>query len=194
MSWLSGVRPLPALAMSFALVFVLGGGFALAAMTGVFGSGGSGLGEDPILLARDADGPELDNGMAMCMDWESWIASSDVFAFDGTVKSIEIRDVPNEFEPGYQEYFVTFDVNEWYRGGEGDEVSVWFSSLWLAESDMIIEADDAELVRTGTRLLVSGGSRTGGAALEDPVAGTMCGNTKFYSSETAGEWSEAFAG
>lgn len=192
MGWFAGLRPLPALAMTFALVFVIGGGLVTASAAGLFGSGGPAIGEDPELIARDAEPPL---GLAgMCLDWNSWVADSNVFAFDGTVKSIEIRDVPNEFEPGYQEYLVTFDVDRWFRGGEGDEVSVWFNSLWLAESDMIMEPDDAELVRTGTRLLVSGAPRDAGASSDDLVAGTMCGMTKFHTPELADDWAEVFAG
>ena len=182
--WSRG-RALPALAMSFALVLVLGGGMVLASAMGLFG--GTTPGNDPGLLASDQTGPGMS---AMCIEvYSPETIVHRTFAFDGTVRNIEIKDVPGgELDGGFQEYWVTFDVHRWYAGGEGDEASVWMNSRWIVESDTI--GPENEPFGLGSRLLVSGEPRDG--ATGDPLAWTACGFTKVHTPELADEWAGAF--
>lgn len=84
------------------------------------------------------------------------------FAFDGTVTAI---GPARSNRPGVELPLagVTFRVNEWFRGGSGD---------------------------TGTRLLVSGEPRWGGAALDAAIA-WACGFTRYHDPHTAAEWAAA---
>jgi hypothetical protein len=110
------------------------------------------------------------------------------FAFDGTVLSIESRRDPQlevEEEKDPRVPWVTFSVHRWYRGGSGDEVGVWVEFLNVESSAGTIRAEP------GTRLLVAGEPRWGGAPLDDAIA-WPCGFTQPYSAEAAAEWEAAF--
>lgn len=109
------------------------------------------------------------------------------FAFDGTVVSIELRRDPKlqlEEEEDSRIPWVTFSVHRWYRGGSGDEVGVWVESLNIETSAGTIRGDP------GTRLLVAGEPRWGGAPLDDAIA-WPCGFTQPYTPEAAAEWEAA---
>ena len=48
------------------------------------------------------------------------------FAFEGTVVGIETRVDPKLPDRDQERSWVTFQVHRWFRGGTGDEVSIWF--------------------------------------------------------------------
>jgi hypothetical protein len=110
------------------------------------------------------------------------------FAFDGTVRSIELRRDPKlelEGEEDPRIPWVTFSVHRWYRGGSGDEVGVWIEFLNVETSEGTIRAE------RGTRLLVAGEPRWGGAPLKDAIA-WPCGFTQPYARAAADRWEAAF--
>jgi len=89
-------------------------------------------------------------------------------AFDGTVSAVSDDEV-------------TFAVNEWFKGGSGDEITLEGATALGGFSSV---GDAAIGVSTGERLLVSG---DGGFAW-------TCGFTKPYSAALAAEWKAALAG
>jgi hypothetical protein len=101
------------------------------------------------------------------------------WAFDGTLADLVDVDAPIGSEAE-----ATFTVHEWYRGGSGDTVTVAFG---LGTADQLTTRPTP-----GTRLLVTGEPRYGGAALDDPVA-WGCGFTQTWSESVAAEWRSAFA-
>lgn len=112
------------------------------------------------------------------------------FAFDGTVVSIDLRQDPQlevEEEDDSRVPWVSFSVHRWYRGGSGDEVGVWIENLNIETSAGTITAEP------GTRLLVAGEPRWGGAPLDDAIA-WPCGFTQPYMPEVAAEWEAALGG
>jgi hypothetical protein len=86
-------------------------------------------------------------------------------AFDGTVQSVE----------GDQ---VTFTVQQWFRGGEGDTVTL------TSATGGAITPDAGAPLTPGARLLVAG---DGGFAW-------ACGFTQPYDEVVAADWAEALAG
>jgi hypothetical protein len=92
------------------------------------------------------------------------------WAFDGTVIAIADRTA-------------TFSVNQWYKGGEQDEVTVDYEQGTLSEF--------APPVVAGARMLVTGEPRWGGQPLDDPVA-WGCGFTQPWSSDGATQWAVVF--
>jgi len=109
------------------------------------------------------------------------------FAFDGVVVAIggSVSDRGGEGDlelPG-----VTFDVREWFAGGSDSIVTVDLQDPGSESSDL---SESGDAYGIGSRLLVSGESRWGGAALESPVAWS-CGFTRYYDSATANAWREA---
>ncbi|UER54311.1 hypothetical protein HJG43_06910 [Kineosporiaceae bacterium SCSIO 59966] len=78
---------------------------------------------------------------------------------------------------------VTFRVLEWFRGGDAARITVAMPSSGQVDS----ASDEALTYGVGTRLLVSGEPRWGGAALDDPVA-WLCGFTRSYDDATAAQW------
>jgi hypothetical protein len=105
------------------------------------------------------------------------------FAFDGTVVSI---GKPPSTAEGADPYVpVLFHVNRWFRAGHGDQVTVGMFPPGLTTS----VANAAYGI--GSRLLVSGGARYGGAALNDPIS-WACGFTRWYTEADAHVWERAF--
>lgn len=81
------------------------------------------------------------------------------FAFDGTVDGIDGT-------------MVTFRVNQWFRGGEGDSVTLDGGTL------LAITPDSDTTLQPGGRYLVAG----------DETFAWGCGFTREYDSTTAQEW------
>ncbi|WP_436795044.1 hypothetical protein [Actinospongicola halichondriae] len=101
------------------------------------------------------------------------------FAFDGTVATVEEAQDPKAPEPETGMLRVTFEVNEWFAGGDGDTADVWVPRA----------------VVVGDRLLVSGEPRWGGDLLDDAIAWTGCGGfTSAYSPDDADLWRSASSG
>jgi hypothetical protein len=107
------------------------------------------------------------------------------FAFDGTVTEI---GPAGSNRPGVELDLsaVTFRVHTWFRGGTGDTVTVDMDSPGLVSS----AGPAVPPYDVGTRLLVSGEPRWGGAPLDDPIAWS-CGFTRPYDPRTAAEWAAA---
>jgi len=92
-------------------------------------------------------------------------------AFDGTVTEID----------GDQ---VTFDVERWYRGGEGDTVTVTAPDL-IPNAEALVGGIGFE---EGERYLVSADDQDG------KITPAVCGFTVTYSDETAEVFEQAFGG
>lgn len=109
------------------------------------------------------------------------------FAFDGTVTAI---DPAGSNRPGAALPLasVTFRVNQWFRGGSGPAVTVDMDPSPTADSSTGDES--VPVYAVGTRLLVSGAPRWGGAPLDAPIA-WGCGFTRTYTAQTAAEWAAA---
>jgi hypothetical protein len=107
------------------------------------------------------------------------------FAFDGTVTAIGPAGTNR---PGGELDLsaVTFRVHTWFRGGSGATVTVDMDSPGLLSS-----AEPAvPAYGLGTRLLVSGEPRWGGAPLDAAIAWS-CGFTRYHDAYTAAEWAAA---
>lgn len=105
------------------------------------------------------------------------------FGFDGTVTGIgsvaSTAGSPDGYVP------VTFKVHRWFRGSAGATVVI---AMPRPEGT---SGEDSPAYRIGSRLLVSGEPRYGGAPLADPVA-WACGFTRGYTIDEAAAWGEAF--
>lgn len=107
------------------------------------------------------------------------------FAFDGTV--IEIGPARTNRPGGELDLAsVTFRVHTWFRGGSDETVTVDMDSPGVVTT----AAPAVPSYEVGTRLLVSGTPRWGGAPLDDPIAWS-CGFTRPYDPRTAAEWAAA---
>lgn len=147
-----------------------------------------------VCLTSCADGVASDSGAgaepvgdaASCVEvYEPNTFANRSFAFDGTISSIEVRTDP-QLPAGEQEIpWVMFDVHQWFLGGETKTIGVWVENLHMETSSGTIE------VEPGTRLLVSGEPRWGGAPLDDAIA-WPCGFTRPWSEELSSEWATAF--
>jgi hypothetical protein len=106
------------------------------------------------------------------------------FAFDGTVSSVGKPSASgSEVIDPY--VAVVFHVNHWYRGGNGDRVTVA-----MFPPNVHTSVDNATY-DVGSRLLVSGEPRFGGVQLNDPIS-WACGFTRWYSKTDARTWDQAF--
>lgn len=110
---------------------------------------------------------------------------SRAFAFDGTVSRVAATQPPVDNSvalPGYSA--VTFDVHEWFRGGDQATVTV---DMMSPPSPGVVSSVEGLDYEVGTRLLVSGEPRFGGSPLDAPVA-WACGFTRVYDPPTAAAW------
>lgn len=150
---------------------------------------------EPVPPAWDGrSGPLAEEGITRASCVETYSPTSLVnraFAFDGTVSEIG-ASVTNRAGKGQLELAgVTFTVNTWYRGGEQDTIAVDLPRPVPAGSAVGQTGPSYEV---GSRLLVSGEPRWGGAPLDQPIAWTACGGfTRYYDPETAEIWRGAFA-
>jgi hypothetical protein len=154
---------------------------------------------EPLVPAPAADlpagvepGDPLDSGAAQCVKRYSPEALAEqAFAFDGTVTGIGPGRTERGADPPWDLRSVTFQVHAWFEGGSAAGTAVVDMSPPAAGAgtgDVTSEAVPA--YRVGTRLLVSGMPRWGGAPLEDPIA-WGCGFTRYYSPTVAAEWATA---
>lgn len=132
-------------------------------------------------------GPLKSGGYAKCVEeYSPTSVTGSAFAFDGTVTAI---GPARSNRPGVSLDLVaaTFTVNHWYKGGSGSTVTVDIdhtgTGKWIEDS--------APAYGIGSRLLVSGMPRWGGAALTDALA-WGCGFTRYYDKATADSWRAAF--
>lgn len=116
--------------------------------------------------------------MMMCLAYDEATLAEQDFAFDGTVK--EIRQVEGS-EDGLTipETHVTFEVHEWFTGGEGAEVTFRADGL-VGETSLALTGPGLE---EGQRYLISGS--------EIWVWG--CGYSVTYDTDLAEDWAALFA-
>ena len=132
-------------------------------------------------------GPLRSGGNASCVEeYSPTGVARGAFAFDGTITAI---GPARTNRPGVELDLaaVTFTVNHWYKGGSRSAVTVDIDHTGAGKS---IE-DSAPAYGIGSRLLVSGMPRWGGAALTDAIA-WGCGFTRYYDKATADSWRAAF--
>ncbi|GAA1382328.1 hypothetical protein [Catellatospora chokoriensis] len=135
--------------------------------------------------ATPAPQGDVFGGSASCVETYSPQALRQrAFAFDGTVLAIGQTD-PTKVETS-PEVPVTFQVHRWYRGGQGEQVTVA-----MMPPGAITSAGDAGY-GIGSRLLVSGEPRFGGRPLDDPIAWS-CGFTRWHTATDAQTWQQTFA-
>ncbi len=114
--------------------------------------------------------------------------AENAFAFDGTVISIGPGITGRRPDTGVSALrAVTFRVNAWFKGGSGETAVVDMTQPGMA-GKMIDETVPS--YGMGTRLLVSGMPRWGGAPLDNAIA-WGCGFTRYHSPERAAEWAAA---
>jgi hypothetical protein len=129
-----------------------------------------------------------DDASASCVEsYAPEAVAARSFAFDGEVvkigPSVSDRGDGGDLDlPG-----VTFDVHEWFKGGHEDTVTV---DMQPPSTDSAPSEDEGDAYGVGSRLLVSGEARWGGAALDQPIA-WACGFTRYYDPETATAWRDA---
>lgn len=118
---------------------------------------------------------------AKCVEGYSPVAvAKRSFAFDGTITTI---GPARSNRPGVALPLagVTFRVNKWFRGGTLSTVTIDM------EAPDITAEDPLPSYGIGTRLLVSGEPRWGGAPLDAAIAWS-CGFTRYYDPGTAAAW------
>lgn len=136
--------------------------------------------------AAGRSGPLPDGGTAAsCVEnYSPGAVAGRSFAFDGTVLEIG-PSVSNRGDgadlavPG-----VTFEVHEWFAGGGGETVTVDLQAPTAAP------AGHGGAYGIGSRLLVSGEPRWGGAPLDAPIA-WLCGFSRYHDTGTATAWRDA---
>ena len=137
--------------------------------------------------APNPAGAPVEGTAASCVEEYSPAAvTGRAFAFDGTVTAI---GPARSNRPGVELELsgVTFRVHTWFRGGSGDTVTV---DLDTPRGTLSSAEPSVPTYDIGTRLLVSGEPRWGGAPLDAPIAWS-CGFTRSYDAQTAAEWSAA---
>jgi hypothetical protein len=109
------------------------------------------------------------------------------FAFDGSVTDIRVGEPdPDAWGAPVR---VTYQVHQWFAGGDGDTVTL---AAW--DFDVIVDDPSSDEVHVdsvgtvvpteGARLLVSG---------DDKMAWLGCGFTRPYNAVEAAQWEAAFA-
>lgn len=137
--------------------------------------------------APQKNGALPDPGMTDCRLAES---AADVAklpaSFDGTVSKIGLAsDGADAISARY--VGVTFTVNEWFRGGPGQIITVRMAAP-LAPTEVV--GDPGPSYGIGTRLLLSGAPDE---ELPGPegISAWGCGYTRYYDEETAAAWRSA---
>jgi len=161
--------------------------------TGGWESTESGEGSDETAVAsagsehtsENEGGPLPDGGGSSCVEWYSpaTLQNRD-FAFDGIVVGVGPSVSDRGDDGDLNLAGITFEVGEWFAGGDADEVTVDLQNLseGTAEEDLPFELR--------ARLLVSGEPRWGGVPLDSPIA-WGCGFSRYYDEDTATAWRES---
>lgn len=147
-----GLRIAVAASAVAALAAAVIGGYAL------FGGG-----TEPRVVGGEPIGG---GGMAMCIQYTDELLAQQAYAFDGTVTSIEGSTV-------------TFEVNHWYKGGDGATLTLSAEGLTGGPNSIM---EGLTPVEVGQRYLASGNDGFLWA----------CGYTLTYDSDLADHWSELF--
>lgn len=154
------------------------------------GPAAGGGGEGTSNPTADRRGPLVGGAIPSCVEEYSPSAvRGRAFAFDGVVVSVgpPVSDTGEYADMGLPG--VTFDVREWFVGGSGDTVTV---DLQVDPGDLADAAHRDYSYGIGSRLLISGESRSAGAPLQSPIA-WICGFSRYYDASTAAAWRLATA-
>lgn len=163
---------------------------AVAALLTACGSGAA----PATLTAPTADphgrtGPLGGAGTASCVQAYSPAALPErAFAFDGTVSTVARGTTDEPGRGRLDTVAVTFVVHEWFKGGAARTATVDLMAPGSSGAD-----GDPPAYEEGTRLLVSGEPRWGGEPLDDPIAWTCGGWTRYYEQAVADDWRSATA-
>ena len=129
-------------------------------------------------------------GASCAVQYSASALNARVFAFDGTVRSIQAEPSATAApdRPRLPLDRVTFRVDRWFRGGSGSTTTILMSPPARVAQDSA--AETFESYQAGTRLLVSGDrqSATDGGLL----VAWSCGFTRYYDDGTAASWASAF--
>ncbi|GAA3244354.1 hypothetical protein ACFO1B_32040 [Dactylosporangium siamense] len=185
-----GQRRLNVVAATAAVAVVLGGGVAAR---GLWGGSGD-LGQAPPATPSPATsfaatpynpitgrtGALPEGGIFDCVErYSPETVATRAFAFDGVVAAIGPAR-SNRPDMGQLDLVaVTFTVGEWFAGGSEPNAVV---DMYPA-----VNINGTAAWAIGSRLLVSGGPRWGGAPLDAAIA-WPCGFTRYYDPETAKSW------
>lgn len=123
------------------------------------------------LLGDDAEeaivgGEPIGGAMAMCLAYDEATLLAQSVAFDGTV--VATTDTT-----------ATFEVHRWFKGGEGDRITLSAEGLVAEESVALL----GTTLQVGQRYLASG---------QDGFV-WACGYTVTYDTELANHWAEIFS-
>lgn len=137
----------------------------------------------------ELSGPLPDGGAASCVEeYTPTAVAHRAFAFDGVVVGIGPAH-SNRSGTGYLDLVgVTFAVRAWFSGGTGPNVTVDMDPPVAGAQYGLAESFHSYGV--GSRLLVAGEPRWGGAPLTAPIAWS-CGFTRYYDPQTAESWRQA---
>ncbi len=171
-----GRRPVMAIAgavAGFAIVAIVAGAFALNSSGGGSNGGSIPAGNDANAVSADVDGGPA---MMCAFLYSPETLAERGYAFAGTLTSIGETST----DAGYAAAngSVTFHVDEWFHGGEGDTVTLEGSGMPVGYGS----EDESNVLKEGGHYLVSG----------DAPYIWSCGFTKTYSTAMANEWREAF--
>lgn len=131
-----------------------------------------------------------DGGAASCVEsYTPKALTGRAFAFDGVVVEIgaSVSDLGDDGDLGLPG--VTFKVRKWFSGGRTDTVTV---DMQLPTAGSDSDSSPGDAYNIGSRLLVSGEARWGGAPLDAPIA-WGCGFSRYYDPQTATAWRDALA-
>jgi hypothetical protein len=143
-----------------------------------------------LAAARTRTGPVGNDAGALCAQGYAPAGiSTRSFAFDGTVTDISPGTSNKPGKGQMDTVAVSFSVTEWWRGGSGFTATVDMPRPGTARHE---NDESPPAFQVGTRLLVAGEPRWGGAPLEDAIA-WPCGFTRYYDERTAAEWRAATA-
>ena len=141
---------------------------------------------------QSADAPlrrgPLPDGQGSCIEpYNLTTLKQRAFAFDGTVTATaDKKPSDNDGTPsGF--LAVTFRVNEWFRGGKQNAVTVTMVEPTVLSAHQLS-------YRVGTRLLVTGEADRGRPLQASTATAWACGFTHYYDQSTANAWRQTFKG
>ena len=141
-------------------------GLGVAVLAAVVAGGAYALLNDDAAEAI-VGGEPLGGAGADCLEYREAMLLGQEFAFDGTLEATSADGAE-----------ATFAVHEWYRGGEGAEITLGAGGL-LGEDAAALIGTSFEL---GRRYLISG---SGGLVW-------ACGYSLTYDTGIAGQWAQLF--
>jgi len=122
-------------------------------------------------------GAPLDGGAQMCIQYDDAILLAQDVAFDGTLVSVETVGGGGEID--LPQNLATFEVHRWYKGGEGETVTLDAGILYGDTNSIALVGSSLEI---GERYLISG---TDGFVW-------ACGFSYTYDTQVANHWAELF--